>query len=607
MNRSALPDADPPAPPNAATRTVERLRVFLASPGDVPEERAYVRHFLHTEVLKDPFLKHIAFEVVSWDDPAHGTLMSADRTPQQAVRRFHGDPATCAIVVVILATRLGTHLDIETFSRPDGSRYLSGTEWEYENAFDADPRPEILVYRRKGAPSVAADDPQRDEKHRQWDNVVAFFRRFDNSDGSARGGYWPYDTPADFKTKFAADIRSWVAERLATTGAPQPVSVPAPTQPSAPAPTPVLPPPRCLGRNAAIADLTAALAAPHPAVLVLGGPGIGKTTLTRAVAASDALTARFAERRWFVPLETATDAATLRTAVVLALGGNPADPAAFDHALARLGQAPGLLLLDNLETPWEADRPAVQDTLSQLTAVPGLALLASLRGGTAPASPAWSLVTELPPLAPDDARALFLGIARKIRPDDPDLAPFLAELGGVPLAIELVGRRAEPLDRLTGLWRDWQRRGTELARDPDLPEERRTSVLRSVDLSLHSTRLHEEGRRLLALLGLSPAGMAREDREALLDDDATEAERQLLAIGLAVAADGRLDLLPPVRDAVRRLAPAEQAAVDRWCCHYLRLVAKLGVLIGRPGGAESVVRLKPEVANLEASLAAALK
>jgi len=71
-----------------------------------------------------------------------------------------------------------------------------------------------------------------------------------------------------------------------------------------------------------------------------GGPGIGKTTLTREVAASDALAVRFAARRWFVPLETASDAVTLRTAIVLALGGNPADPAAFDLALARLREAP---------------------------------------------------------------------------------------------------------------------------------------------------------------------------------------------------------------------------------------------------------------------------
>jgi tetratricopeptide (TPR) repeat protein len=100
--------------------------------------------------------------------------------------------------------------------------------------------------------------------------------------------------------------------------------------------------------------------------------------------------------------------------------------------------------------------------------------------------------------------------------------------------------------------------------------------------------------------------MAREDRAALLGNDATEAARQLLAIGLAVSADGRLDLLPPVRDAARRLAPATEAETDRWCRHYLGLFTELGPSIGATGGAEAVARLAPEVANLDAAFAASL-
>src|SRR6202020_1356924 len=101
----------------------------------------------------------------------------------------------------------------------------------------------------------------------------------------------------------------------------------------------------CLGRDTEIAGLVATLTAPRPgAMVVLGGPGIGKTTLTRAVATHPDLAARFAERRWFVPLETASDDASLRKALMLAVGGNPADPAAFDHALTALGTGPALLV-----------------------------------------------------------------------------------------------------------------------------------------------------------------------------------------------------------------------------------------------------------------------
>ncbi len=368
----------------------------------------------------------------------------------------------------------------------------------------------------------------------------------------------------------------------------------------------MLPPDRCLGRDTEIADLVATLTAPRPgAVVVLGGPGMGKTTLTRAVATHPDVAARFAERRWFVPLETANDAASLHTSVVVALGGNPADPAAFDHALGTLATAPALLVLDNLETPYDADTAPTRDTLRRLAAVPSLTLLCSYRGATAPAAPAFPHQPVLPPLPPDAARDLFLQLAPRIRADDPHLAPFLHALGGVPLAIELLALRTAPHAALAELWEEWQRRGVALAQDPDLPEGRLTSLVRSIDLSWQSPRLHEEGRRLFRLLGALPAGMAREDRAALLGDDATEAARQLLAIGLAVSAEGRLDLLPPVRGWARQRAPATEAETDRWCRHYLALLTALGPRIGATGGAQAVTRLTPEVANLEAAFAAA--
>ena len=372
-------------------------------------------------------------------------------------------------------------------------------------------------------------------------------------------------------------------------------------------PAAITAPDRCLGRDAEIAGLVATLTAPRPgAVVVLGGPGIGKTTLTRAVATHPDLVARFAERRWFVKLDTATDAAGLRTAVVLALGGNPADPAAFDHALATLGSAPALLVLDNMETPYDADTAATRDALRRLIGVPSVTLLCSYRGHTAPAAPAFPHQPVVPPLLPDAARRLFLELAPRIRPDDPHLESFLHELGGVPLAIELLALRAAPLDTLAELWGEWQRLGVALARDPDLPEGRTTSLSRSINLSWQSSRLHDEGRALFRLLGALPAGMAQADRAALLGDAATEAARQVLAIGLAVSRVGRLDLLPPVRGYAQAATPPEQEATDRWCRHYLGLAKALGDRAGAADSGAQIERLKPEVPNLEAAFAAAL-
>jgi tetratricopeptide (TPR) repeat protein len=581
------------------------VHVFLSSPGDVPEERAAARDLLKAELQYDPLLRgKVMFDVTSWDDPAAPAPLLPTVTPQTAVNRFLRRPSECHIVVTILAGRLGTPLDPAVHVRPDGSAFPSGTIWEFEDALNATPQPDILLYRRADAPNP---------------EVEAFFAKFRNPDGSLRGLWTDYATPAEFARLLATHMKYLLRERLDTAAAaagriePTPsgataASIDPSPPPSATGPTlatPLLPPDRCLGRDTEIAGLVATLTTPRPgAVVVLGGPGMGKTTLTRAVATHPDVAERFAERRWFVPLETATDAASLRTAVVLAVGGNPADPAAFDHALAALGSAPALLVLDNLETPYDADTRAVRDTLRRLVGVPSLTLLCSYRGHTAPPAPAFPHQPVVPPLPDDAARRLFLELAPRIRPDDPHLAPFLHELGGVPLAIELVALRAAPHDTLAELWDDWRRLGVELATDPDLPEGRLTSLPRSIDLSWRSTRLREEGRRLFRLLGALPAGMAREDRAALLGDEATEAARQLLAIGLAVPSDGRLDLLPPVRDAARRLAPATEAETDRWCRHYLGLLTEQGLRIGSTGGAEALARLAPEVANLDAAFAA---
>ena len=151
---------------------------------------------------------------------------------------------------------------------------------------------------------------------------------------------------------------------------------------------------------------------------------MGKTTLTREAAVAPAVVDRFGHRRWFVELETAPNAESLEKAIIVALGLDPAS-ARFDAALARLGQAPGLLVLDNLETPWDGEREKVEAVLASLHRVPQLAVLASIRGNEPPAGVRWTRQRTMHPLeAPHDSE-MFRDIATDIKADDPDLAPLL--------------------------------------------------------------------------------------------------------------------------------------------------------------------------------------
>jgi hypothetical protein len=124
-----------------------RVRVFLASPGDVGDERGLALRVLE-RLPYDPFLRgKIGIETVAWDKPGGDTPMLATMTPQEAISQQRPKPSECDIVVVIFWSRMGTPLPLE-YVKPDGGAYLSGTEWEYLDALDASlqtGRPKILV------------------------------------------------------------------------------------------------------------------------------------------------------------------------------------------------------------------------------------------------------------------------------------------------------------------------------------------------------------------------------------------------------------------------------------------------------------------------------
>ena len=375
--------------------------------------------------------------------------------------------------------------------------------------------------------------------------------------------------------------------------------------PTPPEGTPIPVPDRCFGRSDDIDRIVTALTgATNPtAVLVQGPGGIGKTTLTQEAANHPSVVARFGHRRWFAELETATDRDTFDAQLLLALGLDPT--LGFAAATQRLAQASALLVLDNLETPWEGAGPAIEARLAVLAAIPGLALLASFRGQEAVGGARWTLRHRVDPLPYSEARALFLDIADSIPGDDPDLPALLDALGGVPLAICLTARRAAHRADLAGLWAEWQRIGPEIATWQGNNPSRLTSVPHSIALSLCSPRLNPDGHRLFGLLGQCPAGLAPADRAALLGDAAFAAEDGLVAVGLAYHRGPRLDLLPPVRDYAKRQCPPAEVDAARWCRHFLDRTRTEGERILGDGGAEALTDLTPEIANIDAALRAA--
>lgn len=170
------------------------LRVFISSPGDVAQERAVARRVLGR--VQGAYAGRLRLEPVLWEQQP---LLASDTFQTQIPRSSATD-----VVVGILWNRFGTPLP-RALHRPDGSTYLSGTEYEIEDALDAarrTGRPRVLIY-RKTAPAdhwfASAEDAL--EAVRQRELLDSFLDRLlrSDADGSFAGAFQSFRSTAEFE------------------------------------------------------------------------------------------------------------------------------------------------------------------------------------------------------------------------------------------------------------------------------------------------------------------------------------------------------------------------------------------------------------------------
>ncbi len=132
---------------------------------------------------------------------------------QDAVTRSRGKPSECDIVVVILWSRLGSPSPAAMYARPGGDGYYTGTEWEYEDAWQAareQGRPRLLRYRRTEIPTFKLDPANEAavlEQFDQFKKVNAFCEACQARDGSIAN---PYDKPSDFAPLLKEHLRELI-------------------------------------------------------------------------------------------------------------------------------------------------------------------------------------------------------------------------------------------------------------------------------------------------------------------------------------------------------------------------------------------------------------
>lgn len=120
---------------------MESINIFISSPSDVKQER-----YIAKKVIKDlsrTYSKDVKINAFMWEDmPLLATASFQDGIDYILKQN------TIDIAVFILWSRLGTKLGKEIV-REDGSRYNSGTEYEYEimkASFEKSGHPKIIAY-----------------------------------------------------------------------------------------------------------------------------------------------------------------------------------------------------------------------------------------------------------------------------------------------------------------------------------------------------------------------------------------------------------------------------------------------------------------------------
>jgi hypothetical protein len=188
---------------------VLRLRVFVSSPGDVGAERGVA--LAVTERLQFEFRGQVTLETYLWE---RSLLRATDTFQAQIV-----DIRDADLALFILWARMGTPLPRNEFSRPDGSQYASGTEYEFERARESHEQnssPEILCYLKTAEVSLSMKDRAlRTQQVAELDAVSGFVDKwFRNADGTFKSAFYNFEKTAQFEELLEVHMRDWIRQRL---------------------------------------------------------------------------------------------------------------------------------------------------------------------------------------------------------------------------------------------------------------------------------------------------------------------------------------------------------------------------------------------------------
>ena len=188
-----------------------KLTVFISSPGDVIPERRVIKKIL--EQLNREFSGQLVLIPILWEEDP----LLASETFQSQIH----PPSETDIYVGIFWSRLGSPLP-KDITREDGSRYLSGSEYEFEDAmagFRKAGKPDLLIY-RKTAEILVPLTNKEDVYGRveQKERLEQFVRNwFMTEDGeSYTGAFHVFNEPEQLEDMILGHLRKLLEKFLST-------------------------------------------------------------------------------------------------------------------------------------------------------------------------------------------------------------------------------------------------------------------------------------------------------------------------------------------------------------------------------------------------------
>ncbi|KAJ6470462.1 P-loop containing nucleoside triphosphate hydrolase protein, partial [Mycena sanguinolenta] len=327
------------------------------------------------------------------------------------------------------------------------------------------------------------------------------------------------------------------------------------------------------GRETEVESIMKILSQQSPRIAILGGGGMGKTSLARAVLHNPETSAKF-EERYFVSAEAATTSIELAALIGLHVGLNPGKDLT-KLVIQFFSRKPScLLILDNLEAVWEPfqSRGEVEEFFSLLTEIQHLGLIITMRGAERPAKVQWThpFLLPLQPLSDAAAHQTFLEITDNAYAIE-DLNQLLSFTDNMPLAVDLISHLVD-YEGLENVLSRWQIDKTSIL---SVGYDRRSDLDASIGLSLSSPQLSSESKELLSPLSILPNGLSDAElvQSKLPIPNILSCKAALLATCLACQNNiKRLLVLVPIREHIQQLLPPTPLLIYSLCQHFHALL-----------------------------------